>query len=72
MEDAGYRIEEFRTESENSLPGSAGAYLRGFGIPARLSQPLLKGPFAKTGMIGKRLDARGNGEALIATAAFEA
>lgn len=68
MEDAGYRIEEFRPESDNSLPGSASAYLRRFGIPTRLSQPFLKGPFSKTGMIGKRLDSSGQGEALIAIA----
>jgi hypothetical protein len=68
MEDAGYRIEDLHTASENSLPGSASAYLRRFGIPTRLSQPFLKGPFSKTGMIGKRLDSSGQGEALIAIA----
>jgi SAM-dependent methyltransferase len=68
MEDAGYCIEDLHTASENSLPGSASAYLRRFGIPIRLSQPFLKGPFSKTGMIGKRLDSSGQGEALIAIA----
>jgi 2-polyprenyl-3-methyl-5-hydroxy-6-metoxy-1,4-benzoquinol methylase len=65
MEAAGFRIEELRTESENSLPKSSSAYLRRFGIPARVSGPLLKGPFSKTGAIGRRIDASGHGEALI-------
>lgn len=72
MEIASYRIEELRTESENSLPGSASVYLRRFGIPGRLSFPVLKGSFSKTGIVGRRIDAVGQGEALIATATSEA
>lgn len=65
LEEAGFRIQESRTESGNSLPGSASTYLRGFGIPARVSLPLLKGLFSRTGVLGRQMDARGNGEALL-------
>ena len=72
MEEVGYRIEELRTGSENSLPGSASAYLRRFGIPVRISQPILKAPFSKTGIIGRQIDSFGHGEALIVLASSQA
>lgn len=68
MEAVGFEIEELHTESENSLPGSASAYLSRFGIPGRLSRPLLNGPFSRTGYLGRRMDASGNGEALLVSA----
>lgn len=68
VERAGLRVEQLRTESENSLPSSMAALLRRFGIPGRVSRPLLSRPLSKDGWIGKRIDASGNGEALILSA----
>lgn len=68
MDKVGFEIEELYTGSENSLPGSASAYLRRFGIPGRVSRPLLNGPFSRTGSLGRRVDASGNGEAILVSA----
>ena len=68
LEEAGFEIEDLRTESENSLPSSASAWLRGFGIPGRVSGPLVRRAFSKTGAIGRRMDAAGHGEAILVSA----
>ncbi|WP_158269911.1 class I SAM-dependent methyltransferase [Litoreibacter ponti] len=68
VEKAGLKIEQSLTESENSLPASASTFLRRFGIPGRVTRPLLRGALSKTGWIGRRVDASGNGEAIILSA----
>ena len=46
----------------------ASAWLRVFGIPGRVSGPLVRRAFSKTGAIGRRTDAAGHGEAILVSA----
>ena len=68
IEAVGLVLDNLRSESENSLPGSAATYLRGFGIPGRLSRNILRRSLSKTSTLGRRIDLSGNGEALIVSA----
>ena len=67
-EKTGLQIEDCRTESENSLPSSASAVMRQFGVPTRLSRPVFNSLLSKSSWMGKRMDAAGNGEAILLSA----
>lgn len=68
LESSGLKVEVCRTESENSLPISVGMLMRRVGIPRRVSEPLVSRALSKSGWLGKRIDASGQGEALIISA----
>lgn len=69
FDQAGLSTLEVRTGSEGSLAGSLSALLRKRAmIPQRLSTPALRPFFGKDRYFERVLDARGQGEALIATA----
>lgn len=69
LEDAGFRVSEMRTVSENSLPGSVAAILRRrLATPRRVSEAFLRGVLSRDGVLGRRLDAAGHGEAVIVSA----
>lgn len=66
---ANLHIDSIRTESENSLCSSLSELLRQrFFIPGRVSYLLFSNLLKKDGLLGKRLDTSGNGEAILLSA----
>ena len=66
---AGLKVDTLRSESENSLPGSLALLLRRRAfIPGRITLALTRGILSKTGALGRRMDAAGQGEALLVQA----
>ncbi|WP_300033840.1 class I SAM-dependent methyltransferase [uncultured Roseobacter sp.] len=68
--EAGLSLTTLKTESENSLPGSyANLLRRKLGVPGRLTRMIAGPALQKNAWLGRRIDASGNGEAIITEAA---
>ena len=69
VEEAGLKAIECRTESENSLPGALAVLLRQrIYMPGRITRALFTSLLSKNGFLGRYIDNKGYGEALIVTA----
>jgi 2-polyprenyl-3-methyl-5-hydroxy-6-metoxy-1,4-benzoquinol methylase len=68
FEAAGLAVDGTETVSQNSLVSSLAILLRRRAlVPGRLTRRLLSGMLSRTGALGRRIDAAGQGEALIVT-----
>jgi 2-polyprenyl-3-methyl-5-hydroxy-6-metoxy-1,4-benzoquinol methylase len=66
FEQAGLQVQGLRTESQNSLISSFAMLLRRrVCIPRRVTTALFKTAMSKDGWLGQRIDASGNGEAIL-------